>query len=166
MNHIILIFRVWLNMSKSNQMIKFELNWSSGNVITQIGDCCHGYKISIVTKIKLASFCRESDQLAKYELHICNDIYLQFYCKHAAILPHKSRLQTKSEKLEWETFRNLYPLASIFEKQQTFSLAPTIEGHALYVAAGLSTGIVKNDVVISIKYLGLPQEKKQTFPLW
>ena len=29
------------------------------------------------------------DQLARYELHICNDIYLQFYCKNATIFPYK-----------------------------------------------------------------------------
>ena len=34
-------------------MIKFELSWSSGNVITRIDDCCHGYKINIATKITL-----------------------------------------------------------------------------------------------------------------
>ena len=42
-----------------------------------------------------------NDQLAKNELHICNDIYLQFYCKDAATLPHKHRFHTKFEKLEY-----------------------------------------------------------------
>ena len=80
-------------------MIKFEVNWSSGNVITRTGDCCLGYKISIATKITLASFVM-SNQLAKYELQIWNNIYLQFYRKNAAILPDKPRFQTKFEKLE------------------------------------------------------------------
>ena len=52
-------------------MVKLELNWSSGNVINRTDNCFHGYKISIATKITLASFCH---YLAKYELHICNDI--------------------------------------------------------------------------------------------
>ena len=42
--------------SKRNQMINFELNGSSGNVITRVEDSCHGYKISIATKITPASF--------------------------------------------------------------------------------------------------------------
>ena len=43
-----------------------------------------------------------SDQLAKYELHICNDILFihNFSVKHAAILPHRSRFQTKLEEPE------------------------------------------------------------------
>ena len=42
-SHTILIFRIWINwMSKRNQMIKFELNWSSGNVIRQIDECWTG----------------------------------------------------------------------------------------------------------------------------
>ena len=57
--HLILIFRIWLKMSKRNQMIKFELNWSSVNVITQLDDCRHGYKINIATKITPASVCHE-----------------------------------------------------------------------------------------------------------
>ena len=56
-SHMILSFRIWLKMSKKKPMLKFELNVSSGNIITQIEDCCHGNKVSIVTKITLASFC-------------------------------------------------------------------------------------------------------------
>ena len=44
-------------ISKRNQIIKFKLNWSSGNIITRIEDCCLGYMISIARKITLASFC-------------------------------------------------------------------------------------------------------------
>ena len=41
-----------------------------------------------------------NDKLAKYELHIYNDIYLQFYCKTGAILHRKLRFQAKFERLE------------------------------------------------------------------
>ena len=40
-------------------MIKFELNLPSGDIITQIDNCCHGYNINRVTKITLALFCHE-----------------------------------------------------------------------------------------------------------
>ena len=62
-------------------MIKFELN-----IITQIDSCCHGENINRATKITLALFC---DQLAKYELHMFNNIskLLQFCCENPAILP-------------------------------------------------------------------------------
>ena len=46
-------------MSKRNQMIISELNQITGNVITRVDDCCHGYKISKATKITLVSVCRE-----------------------------------------------------------------------------------------------------------
>ena len=67
-------FRKWRKMRKRNQMLKFELNWSSGNVITRTDDCCHSYKISIGTKITPAWFCHVWSELAKYWLHTCNDI--------------------------------------------------------------------------------------------
>ena len=43
-----------------------------------------------------------SDQLSKYELHICNNILFiyNFIVKDAAILPHKPRFQTKFERLD------------------------------------------------------------------
>ena len=58
-SHMILIFRIWLKMSKRIQMIKFELNLSPSNVVTRIDDCCYGYKISIATKSTLALFYHE-----------------------------------------------------------------------------------------------------------
>ena len=58
-SQVILIFTIWLKISKLNEMIKFELTGSSGYVITQSEDCCHGCKISIATKTTLTSFCHE-----------------------------------------------------------------------------------------------------------
>ena len=54
-------------------LMEARVNWSSGNVITRIYNCCHGYKISIATKIKLASFYHERST-GQYELNICSDI--------------------------------------------------------------------------------------------
>ena len=43
-----------------------------------------------------------NDQLAKYQLHICNNILFvfDFVVRNAAILPHKPRFQTEFDKLE------------------------------------------------------------------
>ena len=63
-------------MSKRNQMIKFELNQSSGKVITRIDDCVMVTKSVERQRLRQLHFVM-SDQLAKYELHTCN--YLNFY---------------------------------------------------------------------------------------
>ena len=63
------------NHGKNYIKIKRHLLKSpSGNLITRIDDCCHGYKISVATKVHFVI----NDQLTNYELYIFNDIYKVF----------------------------------------------------------------------------------------
>ena len=44
-----------------------KLDRSLGNVITQIDDCCHGYEMSIETRITLTLFCRVQGSHASWK---------------------------------------------------------------------------------------------------